>query len=234
MNNRAMNNRGMSNRTMNDQTMNARIMNRRRRQRAIRLNRLLWRFFMLLVVALAALLYARFHSLIRDTGNITEAVQTESVDGTEAVELFGKSLSSASFQKLVQDENVIFTTMSSYYDEKSDVEKEYSNLHTWSQEGLTDGSYFVYAAYEVVLAGIDTPVPSLSWAYLQTGEDGSLYFSDVSEDELVQELVESVRSSEEGQALIAFAQQAYEEAVASDDALAQYMEAYQTTNTEII
>ena len=166
-----------------------------------------------------------------NTGETGNTAGTENAE-TTAVELFGKSLDSNKFQQLAQDEDVIFAVMSSYYNEKSDAEKEYSNLHTWSQAGVTDGSYFVYAAYEVSLEGIDTSVPSLSWAYLQTDEDGSLQFFDASEDELVLQLIESVRSSEEGQTLINLAQQAYEEAVESDAALAQYMKMYQEAEVQ--
>lgn len=151
---------------------------------------------------------------------------------TATIELFGKTLDEDYFQELAWDEDVVYTVMSSYYNEKSGGDKEYGNLHTWSQEGVTDGSYFVYAAYEVMLEGIDTPVPSLSWAYLQTGEDGGLYFSDVSGNGTVQELVDSVRSSEEGQELIKLAQEAYDEAVEGDDALAQYMKTYRQTNAQ--
>lgn len=208
-------------------------MSRRGRRRTIRLNRILWYILMLLMIIFSGLLYARFQSLGKTTEAAAEAVEIGRINTeTEAVELFGKRLNFDNFQELVRDEDAIYTVMSSYYDERSDTGKEYGNLHTWSQEGVTDGSYFVYTAYEVTLEGIDTPVPSLSWVYLQTGEDGSLYFSDVSEDELVQELIENVRSSEAGQTLISLAQEAYEEAVESDDALAQYMNTYQETNAQ--
>ena len=202
-------------------------MNRRKKTGAIQLNILLWRIFMLLALMLAALLYVRFRSAGGDAGTVVEAVQAGNEEAA-AAELFGKSLASGSFREFSQDEDVIYTVMSTYYNEKSGAEMSYSNLHTWSQAGLTEGSYFVYAAYEVSLAGIATTVPSLSWVYLQTGEDGSLYISDVSDDTSVQALAESLRSSEEGQTLIAFAQDAYEEAVESDAALAQYMENYRT------
>lgn len=220
--------------------------NRENRERTAHVNRILRRILVLLIIIFAGLLIARFQSMGKDPTGEMEATQAGSTEkagdtgntaGTEnaettAVELFGKSLDSNKFQELAQDEDVIFAVMSSYYNEKSDAEKEYSNLHTWSQAGVTDGSYFVYAAYEVSLEGIDTSVPSLSWAYLQTDEDGSLQFSDASEDELVLQLIESVRSSEEGQTLINLAQQAYEEAVESDAALAQYMKMYQETEVQ--
>lgn len=220
--------------------------NRENRERTAHVNRILRRILVLLIIIFAGLLIARFQSMGKDPTGEMEATQAERTEnagetgntaGTEnaettAVELFGKSLDSNKFQELAQDEDVIFAVMSSYYNEKSDAEKEYSNLHTWSQAGVTDGSYFVYAAYEVSLEEIDTSVPSLSWAYLQTDEDGSLQFSDASEDELVLQLIESVRSSEEGQTLINLAQQAYEEAVESDAALAQYMKMYQEAEVQ--
>lgn len=220
--------------------------NSKNKERKAHVNRMLRRILILLIIIFAGLLIVRLRSTGKDAQGETEATQAESTGNagetgeagetgnaeTTAVELFGKSLDSNKFQELAQDEDVVFAVMSSYYNEKSNAEKAYSNLHTWSQAGVTDGSYFVYAAYEVSLEGIDTPVPSLSWAYLQTDEDGSLQFSDASEDELALQLIESVRSSEEGQTLINLAQQAYEEAVESDAALAQYMQMYRETEAQ--
>lgn len=209
------------------------------RGEAINLNRHLRKILIILALIFSALLCMRFYSKQAQQGNTIGAAQMADSAGavqgtgsagaaqeTDGMQIFGKRLSADHFQNLQWDEANIYATMLSYYNEKSNESKEYSNLHTWSQKGLTDGSYFVYAAYEVLLDGIDTPVPSLSWAYLQTDGDGSLYFSDVSGDELVQEMIQNVRSSQEGQELISLAQEAYDEAVESDESLAQYMENY--------
>ena len=51
----------------------------------------------------------------------------------------------------------------------------YSNVQVYTKKGMTDTSYVVFAAYDHKYVGYDTLLPGISYLYVDTKEDGSLY-----------------------------------------------------------
>ncbi|MDO4345587.1 MAG: hypothetical protein Q4C50_12385 [Eubacteriales bacterium] len=181
-----------------------------------------------------------------------QVLETDLEEETE-ISLFGKTIAAEEFSSLTINEANVLETVSAYFDAKSRQDEtamqridpqadtqsvlyylnsagitSYQNIITWSREGNEEGSYFVFAAYEVVAEGVDTPIPSLSWMYLSGTEDGKLCLLDISEDAGAQELAEGIRQSEEGQKLISLAKEAYMQALESDTELSEYMEKFET------
>ena len=91
----------------------------------------------------------------------------------------------------------------------------YSNVQVYTKKGMTDTSYVVFAAYDHKYVGYDTLLPGISYLYVDTKEDGSLYIvADPNEEQLedakVQEMLNSTQAS-------------YDEKLASDEALSKYL-----------
>lgn len=61
----------------------------------------------------------------------------------------------------------------------------YSNVQVYTKKGMTDTSYVVFAAYDHKYVGYDTLLPGISYLYVDTKEDGSLYIvADPNEEQL--------------------------------------------------
>ncbi|MDY4669905.1 MAG: SH3 domain-containing protein [Oliverpabstia sp.] len=98
----------------------------------------------------------------------------------------------------------------------------YSNVEVYTKQGLTEGSYVVFACYGHKYTGYDTILPGLSCLYVETGEDGSLYI--VAEpNEEQQNQMNEMTNQEDTQELIAAKQKEYDDALASDAALSTYL-----------
>lgn len=98
----------------------------------------------------------------------------------------------------------------------------YSNVEVYTRQGLTEGSYVVFACYGHKYTGYDTVLPGLSCLYVETGEDGSLYI--VAEpNEEQQNWMSDMTNQEDTQELIAAKQKEYDDALAADEALSSYL-----------
>ncbi len=55
----------------------------------------------------------------------------------------------------------------------------YENISCYTKSGLTDGSYFVSAYFEMKFYGVDTLAPGVNFFYVETNEDGKLYINNL-------------------------------------------------------
>ena len=97
----------------------------------------------------------------------------------------------------------------------------YSNIQVYTKKGMTDTSYVVFAAYDHKYVGYDT-LPGISYLYVDTKEDGSLYIvADPNEEQLayISEQLEDAKVQE----LLNSTQASYDEKLASDEALSKYL-----------
>lgn len=109
--------------------------------------------------------------------------------------------------------------------ENADVAIEsYSNIMTYSKAGMTDGSYVVYVYFDAKITGIDTLAPALREWYLITDSDGSLLIADKDDDAELEAFIESMRTDEDVQALMADVNTKLEEAEAEDEDLKNFLE----------
>ena len=59
--------------------------------------------------------------------------------------------------------------------EESKVYESYDHTICYTVPGCEDDSYLTYIASDLKFAGIETPAPMLTWAYVYKGKDGSYY-----------------------------------------------------------
>lgn len=98
----------------------------------------------------------------------------------------------------------------------------YSNLTVYTKKGLTDTSYVVFASYDHKYVGYDTLLPGISYLYVDTKEDGSLYIVADPDDSQLACISEKIEESDV-QELLNNTQAAYDEKLASDTALSSYL-----------
>ncbi len=93
----------------------------------------------------------------------------------------------------------------------------YENLEVYTKEGQKSGEYVVYAQYDYICTGIETPVPALSQLYVREDSEGDLkIYSAAEEDESVQEYMNSLLEEEDVKDLIGQVESDYAQAQESD------------------
>lgn len=100
-----------------------------------------------------------------------------------------------------------------------------NNIIAYSRSGLTDGSYIVYVYFDAKVSGIDTEVPTLRQLYLETASDGGYQIVDISltENQDIENYTLQLLTDDEVQALMKDVKTKYEEAVASDEQLQNFV-----------
>ena len=108
-----------------------------------------------------------------------------------------------------------------------DVQKEgeyiedYQNIKCYTRDGIVDGTYIVFAYYDIKFLNVDTLAPSMIWMYVCTNEDGSLYINKSTIDGEVAAYIDEVLKSDEVNALAESVNSALSTAMEQDETLAQ-------------
>lgn len=101
----------------------------------------------------------------------------------------------------------------------------YEAGNVYTKKGLNENSYVVYTCYDYICSGIDTPVPSLGYAYVV--EDSSHNYQILGaadQNTEISQYMEGLLADEDVQNLRQEVQEAYDQAQAEDGALAQFLD----------
>lgn len=101
--------------------------------------------------------------------------------------------------------------------------EHYQNIVCYTKPGPVEGSYIVYAYYEVKFKDLDTAVPGISPYLVYPKEDGSLYIYEGDVDENVNAYVEEVSAQDDVIDLMNRVQVVFNEAVMQDENLNNYL-----------
>lgn len=112
--------------------------------------------------------------------------------------------------------------------------EEYRNLKCYTKKGMTDGSYLVSVYLEIKFKDVDTLAPGLDFFYVETNDAGKLIINnrysqfnllnkEKKLDENIQALIESFEQEADVVKLRQEVQKKYEDALASDEKLAEMM-----------
>ena len=108
------------------------------------------------------------------------------------------------------------------YEKKSEFIERYDNIKCYTKPGIEEDSYFVYVTYDVKIQDIDTEAPGLNAFYVYTSEDGSLMI-DGDTEENIKAAFKLVTNQDDVVDLYNKINVDYNEAVASDEALDQFL-----------
>ena len=112
--------------------------------------------------------------------------------------------------------------------ENSSHIEAYTDISCFTKSGLEEGSYVVFARYEVKFEGIDTTLPGIAPLYVCENGDGTCYLHDLSQDEAAAAYAAEVAAQEDVTRLYAQVNEEYEARLAQDETLAAYVESYQS------
>ena len=108
--------------------------------------------------------------------------------------------------------------------------ENYDNITCYTQKGLEEGSYVVYAYHEVKFKSIDTLAPAMNEFYVKTNENGEPYIYLGVVDTETDEYLDEVRNSEEVMELIYDVNDKLQQAVNNDSSLSEfYLKLEETT-----
>lgn len=105
----------------------------------------------------------------------------------------------------------------------SEYTESYNNVICYTRAGQVENSYVVFASYEAKFVGINTTAPGLLSFYVLTKEDGSLYIQNKLDDETKTYIQGLVVDDEEVANLFEASQKRYEQALADDTALKDFV-----------
>ena len=114
----------------------------------------------------------------------------------------------------------------------SEYTESYNNVICYTRAGQTENSYVVFASYEAKFVGINTTAPGLLSFYVLTREDGSLYIQNKLDDETKTYIQGLVVDDEEVANLFEASQKRYEQALADDAALKDFVAGLESKNEQ--
>lgn len=105
-----------------------------------------------------------------------------------------------------------------------DYIEAYEPGSVYTKKGLDDNSYVVYTCYSYICSGIDTPVPSLGYAYVVKNSDGKYKILGAADQNTkVSSYMEDLLNNEDVQKLRAEVQAEYDAAQQKDSSLAEFL-----------
>ena len=110
-----------------------------------------------------------------------------------------------------------------YLQKMSEHIEAYQNVVCYTKTGPVDGSYLVYAYYEIKFNDLETAVPGISPYLVYPREDGSLYIYEGDVEDSVNQYLEDISAQDDVIDLMNRVQVVFNEAVMQDDTLNNYL-----------
>ena len=107
---------------------------------------------------------------------------------------------------------------------KKDYIEAYHNITCYTKKGPEEGSYVVFASYDMKIYNIETAAPGIMALYVCTAEDGRFYIFNGEASEELTNFVLALAEDEEVAAVIADVDARYQELIAQDEDLGKFAE----------
>ncbi len=115
---------------------------------------------------------------------------------------------------------------------KSDYIEAYNNVICYTKKGMEENSYVTFAYYEMKILNIDTTAPGMMALYISQREDGSYYIFNGEASPEMEAFVLALAEEAEVAALIENVEVKYQEAMNSDENLANFNAKIQESKQE--
>ncbi len=154
----------------------------------------------------------------------TNPLEEANADVTALIESYYKALGEKDIDTLTTLVDDLTPTDESKIANATYIEGyEVGNVYT--KNGLDTDTYVVYACYNYICSGIDTPVPALSWLYVYTDSDGNLIIdADADSDSEISAYAEELEADADVQQLYADVSAQNEQAQEDDPQLAEFLQ----------
>ncbi len=144
----------------------------------------------------------------------------------ELMNSYYTALEDADIEKLDHLVNYISDSNKLKIQKKSNYIDKYNNITCYTKKGPMEDSYIVYAYQEVKFYDYDTPVPSLNTFVVYKNEEGSYYIYEGDMDDNVLQYFNGLSAQEDVANLCTTVQAKYNEAIAQDEELADFMNSF--------
>jgi hypothetical protein len=172
-----------------------------------------------------------------EVSDSTEHALTEDLDqnvDSELVELiknYYEAYASADLETLETLAQPLGDNEKSYIGAFSDYYEEFQNITCYSMQGATEDSYLVSVCYDLKFYEVDTPAPGMDFFYVERDGKGNLVINNLysaynfafAEEEKDDDLYTLIAAYEKSDAVVELQEQVqkrYEEAIKSDEKLA--------------
>ena len=178
-----------------------------------------------------------------DTPDVAETVQTGTELSTipvpevpleenavapvnELMNQYYTALADGDVDTLVQIKNYISDVEKLYIEKKSNYIERYENIVCYTKAGLAEDSYLVYAYNEAKIQDIETTIPALNTFVVYKNESGDYYIYEGDLDDNTFNYFQELSAQDDVTNLCNTVQAKYNEAIAGDEALAEFMEQF--------
>lgn len=142
----------------------------------------------------------------------------------ELVKKYFAGLSAGDTAMVEETVDVLTDEEKQVIERKKDYIEAYNNVICYTKKGLEEGSYVVFAAYDMKLVNIATAAPGIMALYVAPAEDGSLYIFNGEASEELQNYVLELAAEEEVAAIISDIDARYQQLAAEDEDLGKFAE----------
>lgn len=136
------------------------------------------------------------------------------------------ALADGDVDTLVEIKNYISDVEQLYIEKKSNYIEKYENIVCYTKAGLTEDSYLVYAYNEAKIQDIETTVPALNTFVVYKNESGEYYIYEGDLEDNTFNYFQELSGQDDVTNLCNTVQAKYNEAIAADEALAEFMEQF--------
>lgn len=145
---------------------------------------------------------------------------------TELMNRYYTALADGDVDTLSSIKNYISDVEKLYIEKKSNYIEKYENIVCYTKAGLTEGSYLVYAYNEAKIQDIETTVPALNTFVVYQNESGEYYIYEGDLEDNTFNYFQELSGQDDVTNLCNSVQAKYNEAIADDEALAEFMEQF--------
>lgn len=142
----------------------------------------------------------------------------------ELVKKYFAGLSAGDTAMVEETVDVLTDEEKQVIERKKDYIEAYNNVICYTKKGLEEGSYVVFAAYDMKIVNIETAAPGVMALYVASAEDGSLYIFNGEASEELQNYVLELAAEEEVAAIISDIDARYQQLAAEDEDLGKFSE----------
>lgn len=142
----------------------------------------------------------------------------------ELINTYFTGLSSGNLELVASTVDVLTDEEKLTIERKKDYIEAYNNITCYTKNGMEEGSYVVFASYDMKIYNIETAAPGIMALYVCTADDGSLYIFNGEASEELTNYVLQLASDEEVAAVITDVDARYQQLVTQDEDLGKFAE----------
>lgn len=165
---------------------------------------------------------------VLDIGEVKDSLKKDTIpELTELIQQYYTAMSACDISTLEQIVSDVSDSDKNIIRRKKDYIESYNNITVYSRMSPVDDCYLVFAGYDIKFKNEETMVPGLETFYVKTSKDGNLYiYKGLDIEPEVETFINEQIASKEVQTLFQDVNDRYVTALASSEALLNFIEGF--------